>query len=153
MMIHLRHFLQEENKSCVPASVRMVLDALGIERSELEIGAALSSEKEGTSVLNIELLPQTGWGVTVWTGEMSPTKLKEYLDEGVPVIVAVWTDALPYWRIEHPHALVVVGYDEELIYLHDAKFPDAPKTVSWANFLSAWEAFGRFGAIIRKQQP
>ena len=59
-MIPLRHILQEENTSCVPASVRMVLAALGIERSELEISAALGTTKEGTSVWNTEVLTVIG---------------------------------------------------------------------------------------------
>jgi len=151
-MISLPHFLQEQDKTCVPASVRMVLAYLGIDRSELEISAALASQKDGTSVMNIELLSEINWGVVVRTAEVSPYKLKSYLDQGIPVIVAVWTSSLPYWTRDLPHALVIIGYDETNVYLHDAKFPEAPKTVPWNSFLTVWEDFGRFSAIIQKEE-
>ena len=151
MRFPVPHYPQEHPTSCIPATVRMVLSFWGIDRSEPVLSRILQSEEEGTSVFNIEFLQEAGLGVTVWVGEMDVDALKQSLDQGTPVIVTVWTDALPYWTINRPHALVVVGYDEREVYLNDPKFPDAPKSVSWDSFLVAWEGFGRFGAIIGKQ--
>ena len=51
-MITVPHFAQEMDKTCVPASVRMLLAYLGIERSEREIAALLGATPDGTHVMN-----------------------------------------------------------------------------------------------------
>ncbi|MBI4532150.1 MAG: C39 family peptidase [Candidatus Latescibacteria bacterium] len=84
-------------------------------------------------------------------GELERETLKRLLDQRLPVIVGVWTASLPYWHANRSHAVVVVGYDEQSVYLNDPKFPSAPQAVTWDEFLVAWEEFGRFGAIIRKE--
>jgi ABC-type bacteriocin/lantibiotic exporter with double-glycine peptidase domain len=149
-MINVPRFAQEGAKSCVPASVRMVLHYFGIALTEPELVKILESDVEGTSILNIELLPADTLGLELWTGEMSVDKLREYIDDDIPVIVAVWTDAFPYWLTNRPHAVVVVGYDEKSVYINDAKFPGATQAVQWNNFLIGWEDFGKFAAVIQK---
>jgi ABC-type bacteriocin/lantibiotic exporter with double-glycine peptidase domain len=150
MMLPVPHYLQEHATSCIPASVRMVLSFLGIEESEPVWSKALQSDEDGTSVFNIEFLQATGLDITVWVGEIDVDTAKQKLDEGIPVIAAIWTDALPYWTRNRPHAVVIIGYDENGVYLNDPKFPDAPQSVTWADFSKAWEAFGWFGAIIQR---
>jgi ABC-type bacteriocin/lantibiotic exporter with double-glycine peptidase domain len=149
VLLAVPHFVQEQPLSCIPASIRMVLGYLGIEQSELEIGTLIQSDQEGTSVMNIELLTEADWGVTVMTDAPDFQQLKHYLDQGTPVIAAVWTGALPYWTRNRPHAVVIVGYDENEVYLNDPKFANAPQRVTWEDFSKAWEPFGWFAAIIR----
>ena len=151
MLLPVSHYPQEHATSCIPAVVRMVLSFWSIEQNELVLSQMLQSEEEGTSIFNIKFLQEAGIGITVWVGEMDVEELKQNLDQGVPVIVAVWTANLLYWKVNRPHAVVVVGYDEKTVYLNDPKFPDAPQTIAWDNFLAAWDEFGRFGALIRKQ--
>jgi len=116
-MIQVPHFLQEGAKSCVPASVRMVLQHLGTEYSKLALVKILESGIHGTSVLNIELLPVADLGLKVWTGEILPETLKQHLDQEIPVIVVVLTGALPYREDDNPHTLVAFGYAEKSVYL------------------------------------
>ena len=40
------------------------------------------------------------------------------------------TGQLPYWDESANHALVVVGLDEDYVYVHDPEFPNAPLQVS-----------------------
>lgn len=150
-MIQVAHFLQEGAKSCIPASVRMVLQHLGIEYSELELVKILESGIQGTSIFNIELLPVTDLGLKVWTGEMLPETLKEHLEDEIPVIVVVLTGDLPYREDDNPHTPVVVGCDDKSVYINDAKVQEAPVSVPWENFLTAWEDFGNFAAVIQKE--
>ena len=84
---------------------------------------------------------------------MLPETLKQHLDQGNPVIVVVLTGALPYREDDNPHTLVVVGYDEKFVYLNDAKLQVAPVSVPWENFLTAWEDFGNFAAVIEREEP
>lgn len=56
---------------------------------------------------------------------------------------------LPYWTYPTAHVAVVVGYDDQRVYLNDPAFPEAPQSVLWDGFLAAWEEYDRMAAIIR----
>lgn len=151
-MIQVPHFRQEKAKTCVPASVRMVLDYLGIKRTEDEVAKALGTTPLGTNVMNIELLPKE-LGLEVWTGDMSLGGLKDFIDKGIPVIVVVETPSLPYCdpNQRRRHTLVVVGYDDESVYVNDALLSDVPTPIPWHNFLTAWADLGNFAAVIQRK--
>jgi ABC-type bacteriocin/lantibiotic exporter with double-glycine peptidase domain len=153
-MISVVHFTQNHPKSCVPASVRMVLDSLGIIRSEAEICQALDTRQEGTSLLNLALLSDVRWGIVADVDTYSIQELKQNLEQTVPMIVAVETRHLLHWEGKDNcfHAMVVVGYDKECVYFNDPMFPDAPKQAAWEDFTVAWDAMGYFGAIIRQHK-
>jgi hypothetical protein len=97
----------------------MVLSFWGIERNELALSHVLQSGEKGTGVLNVELLSEAGIEVSVETEEKDANWIKHSLDEGYPVIVAVFTEMLPYWESNRSHAVVVVGYDDSAVYLND----------------------------------
>jgi ABC-type bacteriocin/lantibiotic exporter with double-glycine peptidase domain len=151
-MIEVPHFRQEKAKTCVPASVRMVLAHFNLKRSEQQVAKALGSTALGTNVMNIELLPKE-WGLEVQTGDISVEALKDWLDKEIPVITVIETPALPYRdpNQRRRHTLVVVGYDDESVYVNDALLASAPTPVPWKNFLTAWADFGNFAAVIQKQ--
>ena len=113
----------------LPACAHMVLAFYGVQASEEELSRLLGKTRIGAPVLNIELLEQAGLGVRVESGVFDVEQLKEFLDEGFPVIVAVMTAALSYWNVDRPHTAVVVGYDEQVVHLNDPKYPAAPQTV------------------------
>jgi ABC-type bacteriocin/lantibiotic exporter with double-glycine peptidase domain len=113
----------------------------------------MGKTRAGTSVLNIELLARAGFGMSVESGTFDAGPLKQLLDDGYPIIVAVMTGFLPYWTVNHRQSVVVVGYDDESVSLNDPKFAGVPQTVPWGEFLEAWDEFGRCGAVIRKQEP
>lgn len=84
-------------------------------------------------------------------GEGDLSLLGSSIDRGIPVIVAVETQYLPYWS--HPvhgrtqsvrHAVVVVGMDgpasaaDSTIYLNDPAFDHAPQSVRLDWFHLAW---------------
>jgi ABC-type bacteriocin/lantibiotic exporter with double-glycine peptidase domain len=127
----------------------MVLAFCGVQVSEAELSRLIRKTRAGTPVLNIELLAHVGFGVSVESGAFDAEQLKQFLDDGCPIIVAVMTGPLSYWKTDRRHSVVVVGYDDKSVYLNDPKFSDAPWRVSWEAFLAAWEEFGWFGAVIR----
>ncbi|MFQ6042032.1 MAG: C39 family peptidase, partial [Candidatus Poribacteria bacterium] len=118
--------------------------------SEGELSRLIGKTRAGTPVLNIELLGNAGFGVRVESESLNTEQLKHILDEGFPVIAAVRTEPLLYWKTDRPHTVVVIGYDEASVHLNDPKFPNAPQIVSWGEFLTAWNRLGRFTAVIRR---
>lgn len=69
---------------------------------------------------------------------------------GRPVIAQVWPVMLPYWALESTgsHVLVVVGYDDDTVYVNDPAFPTAPHAISHISFLAAWAEYDETSAII-----
>ena len=154
-MVHIAHLRQKPgSNSCLVISVKMVLDYHGIYRTEAEIGAVMEFDPVlGASIMNIDLLPE-GWGIRTDSGEIDLEHLKQEIDHGTPVLVVVEVPYLPYRdaSIRANHTLVVVGYDDEVVYVNDALIAEAPTAIPVRDFLKAWDGLGRFGGIITKQQ-
>lgn len=51
-----------------------------------------------------------------------------------PVIAWVWTGMLTYADKETSHVVVVTGYDDNHVFLHDRAMTEAPQTVVWDSF-------------------
>lgn len=65
------------------------------------------------------------------------------------MIISVQTKELPYWQgIASLHAVVLVGMDEEYVYLNDPEWPDAPIRVAIGDFDLAWLARGERFALL-----
>ena len=64
------------------------------------------------------------------------------------MIAFVSTGSLAYWDEPVQHALVVAGYSEREVYVHDPAF-DAPLMVSRDEFEIAWLECDYFCAVIR----
>jgi predicted double-glycine peptidase len=65
--------------------------------------------------------------------------LHTHLESGLPPIVYVDTGELrSYWAESTNHAVVVIGIEDDRVYLNDPDFETAPQTVSIAEFILAW---------------
>ncbi len=51
---------------------------------------------------------------------------------------------LSYWRESTCHAVVVVGFEGDLIYLNDPAFAEAPQVIPVAEFDLAWLELDQF---------
>ncbi len=150
MILSVPHYVQEEETSCYPASCRMVLAFIGIEWSEATLRQILRIEERGTPIDNIDFL-ESEENLKIIKDNMTLCNLKQYLDQGIPVIVSLWTEPLPYWHKDSAHAVVVVGYEGESLLVNDPKYPDAPQNVTQDAFMEAWEMFEYFGVVIQKE--
>jgi ABC-type bacteriocin/lantibiotic exporter with double-glycine peptidase domain len=90
----------------------------------------------GAPAGNIRLL--SGLGVRVTYSKTNLRGLEALLDQGLPVIVFVRTGELPYWTYQTDHAVVVVGYDEDYVYIDDPDRSGAPISVPSGDFELAW---------------
>ena len=77
--------------------------------------------------------------------------LRTHLQNNQPCIVFVDTGQLPYWDESANHALVVVGLDEDYVYVHDPEFPNAPLQVSIGDFDLAWLEHDEMYAVITRR--
>lgn len=79
---------------------------------------------------------------------MTTADLQESLQQGVPPIVFVLADFLPWTDFTGFHALVLVDMIDTHVLLHDPALDDGPTQLSIDGFLLAWEEFDRKTAVI-----
>lgn len=120
------------------ACATMVLQYLGIDSNYRRLFRLLGASDAGTPFFNIERLTTLGLFAR-WQRYGSLDLVQQYLELGLPVIVAVRTWALPHWHpTDNEHAIVVVGFDDEAIYVNDPFFNEAPLLIPRERFLNGW---------------
>lgn len=97
----------------------------------------LNVREFGTSFLSLQNLERLGLYVLALEGDM--TLLEQWLEQGLPPIVAVGTGKLTsYWTVDTDHAVIVIGMDEASVYLHDPDQENGPQQIGRLEFESAW---------------
>lgn len=139
--------LQRTEADCLPICVQMVLAYLGRAMPYERLVELLGTRWFGTPAGHIERLEQLGIAVTV--ADLSLPAIHQYLDAGLPVIAFVSTADLPYWSEDTDHAVVVVGLDDEAVYVNDPFFPHSPQAVPRPAFELAQLRFDHRCAVLR----
>ncbi|CAG0927770.1 hypothetical protein TFLX_00610 [Thermoflexales bacterium] len=142
------HYKQSRDGRCLPACVRMVLAYLGQEHSEDDLAHLLQARSFGTSADHVRFISQLGYMVTFEQGTESD--LQWHLAHDLPCIIFLKTEALPYWKIEDSHAVVLVGMTPEMVYLNDPAFDRSPQSIPLQNFLLAWSEFDYEYAVVER---
>ena len=109
------HYEQSRDGYCLPACVQMVLAYLGDERTEASLVKYLETKEYGTPIRKVENLREDGYRVEV--RGLAHGELESYLNDGLPIIVRVWTAMLDYWPVTTSHVVVIVGYDDTSVVL------------------------------------
>lgn len=95
-----------------------------------------------------------GLAVELRQGTDDLDRLHELLSQALPLIALVNTAELrSYWTTAAFHAVVIVGLDDEYVYVNDPYFADAPILVPRAEFLLAWLEQDYWYAVIRLALP
>jgi len=102
----------------------------------------------GTPAENILRLEDLSIGVKVTLAHTDVEGLRGHLEAGRPVIAFVNTGDLPYWSEATDHAIVVVGMEDDVFYVNDPYFDQAPRRISRTHFELAWLRFGNLCAVI-----
>jgi len=124
----------------------MVLAYLGRDEPYEHLVKVLGTRWFGTPADNIQRLEQIG--VVVTLTELSLAEIEAHLRAKRPVVAYVDTSELPYWSVSADHVVVVVGIDEEQVYLNDPYFKDAPQSVSRVAFRLALLRFDNRCALL-----
>jgi ABC-type bacteriocin/lantibiotic exporter with double-glycine peptidase domain len=133
----------------------MVLDYLGVAVNEQRLRRRLGTTAEGTPFPNIARLQALGLFLQYdKQGDLSI--FERSLEWGLPVIVGVKTLEWQHWAGEVTrHAVVVVGIDQanNLIYINDPFFAEAPIAMPILRFEIGWEELDRQYAVIGLAPP
>lgn len=136
-LLAVSHQQQRQESDCLAACSAMVLDYLHVPCAYPQLLRLLQIQSFGAWFRNIQFLQSLGLTVSVGYGNVET--LEMYLDVGLPIIAYVDTGFLTsYWPESTNHAVVVIGIEDERIYLNDPFFQAAPQVVSLNEFLSAW---------------
>lgn len=134
--IALTHLKQQEEYSCVPACVRMVLEYYGDRRSETELITRLECTPFGTTAEATRGVSDLGYEVEVAYSTFEEIQI--HIASRRPLVAFLRTGALDYWSSDAPHAVLVIGYDDQFVYLDDPFFDVAPQKSSLPSFQRAW---------------
>jgi ABC-type bacteriocin/lantibiotic exporter with double-glycine peptidase domain len=146
-LLPVEHHRQEQRTGCLAACAQMALQVLGIQRSQQELNHLLDLTDMGVPAPRIQRLNRLGVVVDYGTGD--EYILRNAINRGLPPIVFLLSGDLPYWQVDLRHAVLVVGYSEDDIFVNDPAFSDSPKQVSWGDFLLAWSEFDYKYALIQ----
>ncbi len=139
ILLPVPHLQQSSDGDCLPACAYMILVYLGKRTRFWRLRWLMGTKSFGTPFLHIRNLQQLGITVEIKTrGNLA--LLHQNLMQNRPCIVSIQTEHLPYWNRNALHAVVVVGMDNDTIYLNDPELPDAPVSVSLGDFDLAWLA-------------
>jgi hypothetical protein len=126
----------------------MVLAYLQVKVSYKRLIKLLRIGPAGAPFRNLRYLGSLGLSVLIEQGEVET--LREQVEQGSPPVVFVNTKELSYWHETTGHAVVVVGFEGDLIYLNDPAIAEAPQVILVAEFDLAWLELDQFYAIIQK---
>lgn len=129
---------------CGPASLKIVLDYYGVQKSEKEVAERCGRDSElGTNDISIKRAAKSyGFNVEI-KNKASFTDIQKWLTKEVPVTVNWFTRGRSdYNNSEAPdgHYSVVIGLDKENIYLQDPEI-GAVRTIKRDDFLRVWFDF------------
>lgn len=116
----------------------------------------LDVETSSAPFLNIDRL--RSWWLVVERKQGDLATVHAHLAAARPVLVPVDTALLPYWITRSDvtdaervtdHAVVVVGIDDQFLYVNDPDFAMAPQAVERDWFLEAWRHHAQWYAVLR----
>jgi hypothetical protein len=125
----------------------MLLARFGISVSQQELNQLFELTPLGVPLSRLTRLERYGFQIAIHRdGDWDA--LRQAIDQDIPSIVFVRTQELSYWTQDTQHALLVSGYDDPDVLLHDPYFPEAPQRVLADEFMLAWDEFDNVYAHI-----
>lgn len=146
LLLNVPHRRQTQQADCLAACAAMILDYLNRPIPYGRLLRLFGIQSFGAPASRILRLSDMELSVTYQEGSVAG--LEYHLQQGHPCIAFVYTGELPYWSEATNHAVVVVGLDDEFVYLNDPFFASAPQRVPLGDFILAWLARDYMYAVI-----
>ena len=138
-------FLPQEDDSCGPSSLAMVLGFLGKNVATQEIVRETRTEGlKGTLITDLAGAARRR-GFAAEIVDLDLPRLRERISEGVPVILLV---DLGIWVWSRPHFLVAYGWTPEGVVAHSGR--EQGKVIPFSTLDAQWAKMGRLALIVRR---
>lgn len=138
-------FLPQEEDTCGPSSLAMVLGFLGQRVDTSEIVRETRTEGlKGTLITDLTAVARRR-GVAAEIVDLDLPRLRERISAGVPVILLV---DLGIWSWSRPHYLVAYGWTREGVVAHSGR--ERGIVIPFATLDAQWAKMGRLAIVIRR---
>jgi ABC-type bacteriocin/lantibiotic exporter with double-glycine peptidase domain len=139
-------FLPQEEDTCGPSSLAMVLGFLGHDVTTQEIVRETRTEGlKGTLITDLTGVARRR-GLAAEIADLDLPRLRERISAGVPVILLV---DLGIWNWSRPHYLVAYGWTPEGVVAHSGR--ERGKVIPFPTLDAQWAKMGRLAIIVRRQ--
>lgn len=164
--VHLPDLRQHADYTCGASAMQSICEYFGVgPETEDEFMSLLGSDpEEGTNPrrilalgeqLGLQVRAGNGWSIEDLTAELEQ-------ENPVLVLIQAWGDPVEeeanYPRYDDGHYVVVVGYDDQYIYVEDPSLKGVRGTIPHRDFLERWHDEGgdgaryeRWGAVFSKE--
>ncbi len=139
-------FLPQEEDTCGPSSLAMVLGFLGEDVTTREIVRDTRTEGlKGTLITDLAAAARRR-GFEAEVTDLDLPRLRERISAGVPVILLV---DLGVWSWSRPHYLVAYGWTPEGVVAHSGR--ERGKVIPFSTLDAQWKKMGRLAIIVRRK--
>lgn len=139
-------FLPQEEDTCGPSSLAMVLRFLGKKADTSEIIRETRTEGlKGTLITDLTIAARRR-GVPAEIADLDLQRLRERIVAGDPVILLV---DLGIWTWSRPHYLVAYGWTPEGVVAHSGR--EQGKVIPFSTLDAQWAKMGRLAITISRQ--
>ncbi len=138
-------FLPQEDDTCGPSSLAMVLAFLGKDVDTSEIVRETRTEGlKGTLITDLTGAARRR-GFAAEIADLDLPRLRERISAGVPVILLV---DLGIWTWSRPHYLVAYGWTPDGVVAHSGR--EQGKVIPFSTLDAQWAKMGRLAIIVRR---
>ena len=138
-------FLPQEEDTCGPSSLAMVLRFLGgdVRTAEL-VRETRTQGLRGTLITDLaDAARRRGFAAEI--ADLDLSRLREGISAGVPVILLV---DLGTWVWSRPHYLVVYGWTPQGVVAHSGG--EMGKRIPFSTLDAQWAKMGRLALVVRR---
>jgi len=147
IILPVQHVQQQRLGECLAACAAMVLNYIGMPSAYGRL-VKLLENAPGVGVASFKIRNLERIGVHVQYQRGTLEQLRNQLMAGHPCIVFVQTRELPYRNDDTAHAIVIVGFDEQNLFVDDPEYDVSPVSVSAGDFDFAWLEHDEKYAVI-----
>ncbi len=138
-------FLPQEEDTCGPSSLAMLLRFLGGTAQTAEIaGETMTAGLRGTLITDLAAAARRR-GFEAEVVDLDLGRLKEKITEGIPVILLV---DLGKWVVSRPHYLLAFGVTPRGVVAHSGR--QKAKVIPFSTLDAQWEKMGRLAIVVRR---
>lgn len=138
---------QTRDSWCVPACVAMAAAFTGDSLTQEDIARWLGTTEIGTPVGRIQQMSRRGFEVVYRQGSLD--ELHNWLARDLPCILFVRTGELSYWEYDTPHAVVLVGFEDDEAFVLDPAHVRFPMKIAVGELMLAWSELGYTFAVLQ----